>query len=254
VYYFPLQIMADGKGKGKRNGKGKNRGQSYLQQRADSEGHSALGWEWYCIDDVVMGGQSSSSVSGGPEILNFAGTVSTVGGGFASCKTKPAKPSTDEEAPSSSSAALEVLRDVQGITITVSGMPTHNFKFNVKVTPPDEIPTDIGFGGNVSEGMRQRWASKDDSQKRRSLENLNWRVLVPMPDNGEKHSIFLPFSSFFSTMTGQPVTGFTLDPTKIVYVSPHPPTTTHSRVFIFVFTFVCCLSFAQWIWAECFHL
>jgi hypothetical protein len=48
---------------------------------------SAL-FQWYCLDDVVMGGRSKSSV----EVdkagrLRFQGNISTIGGGFCSCRT-----------------------------------------------------------------------------------------------------------------------------------------------------------------------
>ena len=44
--------------------------------------------EWYCLNDVVMGGQSVSACEAdGAGGLTFSGTISTVGGGFASCRT-----------------------------------------------------------------------------------------------------------------------------------------------------------------------
>lgn len=44
--------------------------------------------KWYVIDDVVMGGQSSSSVKATDDNkLIFAGKLSTIGGGFCSCRT-----------------------------------------------------------------------------------------------------------------------------------------------------------------------
>ena len=44
--------------------------------------------KWYVIDDVVMGGRSKSSVSADKDgKMQFQGSLSTVGGGFCSCRT-----------------------------------------------------------------------------------------------------------------------------------------------------------------------
>ena len=69
------------------------RGWQYMQLQAQTRiralslaGHAL---EWYTLNDVVMGGRSESAVSvGGRSIgLRFAGVISTVGGGFCSCRT-----------------------------------------------------------------------------------------------------------------------------------------------------------------------
>ena len=43
--------------------------------------------EWFCVNDVVMGGRSEATVSACPDGIRFTGNVSTVGGGFASART-----------------------------------------------------------------------------------------------------------------------------------------------------------------------
>ena len=69
------------------------RGMPYMRQQAEQRTSAlTLGagteLEWFVLNDVVMGGRSESTCerteAGG---LLFSGTVSTVGGGFCSCRT-----------------------------------------------------------------------------------------------------------------------------------------------------------------------
>ena len=68
------------------------RGMPYMRQQAEQRTSAlTLGGtelEWFVLNDVVMGGRSESKCerteAGG---LHFSGTVSTVGGGFCSCRT-----------------------------------------------------------------------------------------------------------------------------------------------------------------------
>jgi len=82
------------KGKGKGTGK-KGAGLAYMQKQAESTVPTpsvllnGKVLEWFCINDVVMGGQSAASVAANPNgFLAFEGEVSTVGGGFCSCRTR----------------------------------------------------------------------------------------------------------------------------------------------------------------------
>lgn len=70
------------------------RGFPYMmqQQKQRTATDLALGaarsLQWFCLNDVVMGGQSESSCEpDGAGGLVFRGTISTVGGGFCSCRT-----------------------------------------------------------------------------------------------------------------------------------------------------------------------
>ena len=90
------------------------RGFPYMMQQREKRTRSSLilgssgPLEWYCLNDVVMGGQSVSSceaddASGG---LTFSGAVSTVGGGFCSCRTHD----DSSLAPPAGSAAVTALK------------------------------------------------------------------------------------------------------------------------------------------------
>ena len=67
------------------------RGMPYMRQQAEQRTSAlTLGTEleWFVLNDVVMGGRSDSKCER-TEVgsLHFSGTVSTVGGGFCSCRT-----------------------------------------------------------------------------------------------------------------------------------------------------------------------
>lgn len=86
---------ADVKGTGK--GKRKGEGRAYMIEmsrqavRCPATDLGGVGLSWYCINDVIMGGQSSANCSVDEEgRMMFQGIVSTVGGGFASCRTTEA--------------------------------------------------------------------------------------------------------------------------------------------------------------------
>eukprot|EP00656_Telonema_subtile_P048639 TRINITY_DN5849_c0_g1_i1.p1 TRINITY_DN5849_c0_g1~~TRINITY_DN5849_c0_g1_i1.p1 ORF type:complete len:201 (+),score=33.52 TRINITY_DN5849_c0_g1_i1:147-749(+) len=70
------------------------RGMEYIAAQATKavEGLSCLGTklDWFCVNDVVMGGRSSSIVQATPEEVQFSGCISKEGGGFASCRTADA--------------------------------------------------------------------------------------------------------------------------------------------------------------------
>lgn len=79
-----------GKGSGKRGG-----GLDYMRRQAETTVPTpslrldGKVLEWFCINDVVMGGQSTASVAANSDgHLVFEGNVNTSGGGFASCRTR----------------------------------------------------------------------------------------------------------------------------------------------------------------------
>lgn len=86
----PPGVKGEGKGEGRKGG-----GLAYMQKQAETRvptpsvliNGGVL--EWFCINDVVMGGGSNATVAADSDgFLAFEGEVSTVGGGFCSCRTR----------------------------------------------------------------------------------------------------------------------------------------------------------------------
>ena len=74
------------------------------------------------MNDVVMGGQSSSALSSSSgDGLTFTGNISVDGGGFASCRTK--RFSVEQDNPSSSALGSPIGAD--GIVVTIRYLSEH---------------------------------------------------------------------------------------------------------------------------------
>eukprot|EP00747_Dinoflagellata_sp_TGD_P168749 gnl/TRDRNA2_/TRDRNA2_195883_c0_seq1.p1 gnl/TRDRNA2_/TRDRNA2_195883_c0~~gnl/TRDRNA2_/TRDRNA2_195883_c0_seq1.p1 ORF type:complete len:217 (+),score=29.05 gnl/TRDRNA2_/TRDRNA2_195883_c0_seq1:142-792(+) len=78
-----------GKGSGKKGGLAYMIKQSETTSPTPSLTLCGRPLQWFCINDVVMGGQSVASVSATDDgFLLFEGSISTDGGGFCSCRTR----------------------------------------------------------------------------------------------------------------------------------------------------------------------
>lgn len=158
---------AKGAGKGKRKGKGRAYMLEMSRQavRCPATDPGGVGLSWYCINDVIMGGQSSADCSVDAEgRMMFQGVVSTVGGGFASCRTT--------ESP------LGIGKSDVGIRITY----TSDGRF---------YKLKIGTGSSSDEGAP---AGRGDVQ---------W--ICPLPLEAGHHSVVLPFAQFHGKMYGNVV-------------------------------------------------
>jgi hypothetical protein len=125
---------------------------------ADFETGTQFPLRWYCLNDLVMGGKSSSMLEKLADgSLRFSGNINTDGGGFASCRGCPAT------APG---APITVSPTAKGVAFTVVDFAaTHGFKFNF-ATPPalpqDEEAAAAFFDHMVASsprarGMAARW-------------------------------------------------------------------------------------------------
>ena len=134
-----LQPGATGssKGGGKGNGKGdgKGGGRAYMQMQAECAvaalSLNSIGLEWYSIDDVVMGGQSNSTIELSSAGLRFSGCLSNVGGGFCTMRTRD--------------APLGITPDSQGLNVRYT-----SDDFCYKITISCDTSTDTGNRGKVS--------------------------------------------------------------------------------------------------------
>jgi len=159
------------KDKGKGKGKGKGGGLPYMLEQAKhrvpapSVKLRGRVLEWYCIDDFVMGGQSTSTVSVDANgCLQFQGTISTSGGGFCSCRTGEAN--------------LGIPSTARGLRVTYT-CDTARYKLT------------LGTGS-----MSQADAPVE-------LRDLIWSC--PIPEGPGCQTVNLPFDSFKASVHGRPV-------------------------------------------------
>jgi hypothetical protein len=164
--------------------------------------------QWYCLNDTVMGGKSSSQLeSTGNGALCFAGCINTDGGGFASCRT------VDQ--------LMEVESGSKGVRIAVSSHPSHhNAKFIVAASyKPDGTAPKLG-GDAMRPRQRARWESMSPEQQQVAMKDINWQCCLPglSETDGTTCELFLPFSDFTPSLYGQRLSGLQLDPTTIVRI------------------------------------
>lgn len=169
--------------------------------------------QWYCLNDIVMGGQSSSQVTLSSEgALKFSGNISTVGGGFAGCRT------TDQE--------YHVPSGVQGVWLTASGQHTHSVKFTMRAGSEADAQDDTGEtigvmdldtrgvrankgSGKGKPSMKERWADMSVQERKEMLGRISWQcsfsehLAAPGADGSEPRRFFLPLSSFSASLYGQ---------------------------------------------------
>jgi hypothetical protein len=202
------------------------RGQAYMQAQAEDTLESPLlkmfgstPLQWYCLNDIVMGGMSSSNLqltSSGA--LEFSGVINTQGGGFAGCRT-----TTREHMATPG---------LNGVWLTVSGEHTHAMKFTMGAgSEADENdPTGKTLGvqdldaerarmdkgsskgkGKGKSTMAERWSGMTPDERRLMLQSISWQcsfaeqLAAPGSNNSEPRRFFLPFSSFSASLYGQPL-------------------------------------------------
>ena len=164
---------------------------------------AALGFDWFCVNDLVMGGKSSSQVERTSEgALRFSGAIDTNGGGFASCRTA----NTSVDAGNSSGVVLEVSGDLS----------SHVFKFTIAARSVERIdPATLGDGMRGRRGAN--WVEMTDEQKRIVIEDINWQCSLPTSaaDVRGRSRVHLPFSRFTASLYGQRMKGLTMDTSTI---------------------------------------
>lgn len=127
--------------------------------------------EWFCINDVVMGGRSEASCSADEfGCLIFQGVVSTVGGGFASCRT--------------ADGALGFTKTDIGLRVTYT---SDGCQYKV----------------NLSAG------SMHESNAPIRSRDLQWGCPLPAPAG--RRTVDLPFTEFRASVHGQPMPDEVLD-------------------------------------------
>jgi hypothetical protein len=188
------------------------RGQEYMREQAKRTlpalciNEAAL--EWYCLNDTVMGGKSSSRLEATDDgALCFCGSININGGGFASCRT--------------ADASLEVQSDTTGVTIVVSGEPSrHKAKFIVAGSYRGSAVPNLG-GDGMNGRRRARWESMTLEQQQTALKDINWQCCLPDlkdMEAGKKNELFIPFSNFTPSLYGQRLSGLELDPSTIIRI------------------------------------
>jgi len=205
-------------------GKNQLRGQDYMKVQAERTLESPVlrisggpPLQWYCLNDIVMGGMSSSELRLTSSAIEFSGSINTKGGGFASCRT------TRQE--------HRVPPGVTGVWLTVSGQHTHNVKFVMgagsEADENDPTGNSLGVsdldaersrmnkgsskgGGKGGKGtMTERWASMSPEERRGFLQNISWACTFSeqLAGRGSGDSkprrFFLPLSSFSASLYGQ---------------------------------------------------
>mmetsp|Transcript_10114 Transcript_10114/g.16559 ORF Transcript_10114/g.16559 Transcript_10114/m.16559 type:complete len:246 (-) Transcript_10114:283-1020(-) len=174
------------------------RGPQYMQQQANVRLRAltlgGMDLEWYCLNDIVMGGRSSSCLkrteSGS---LHFSGTIDTNGGGFASCRTAP--------------LPIRVPSEAKGFRLKFSGLPTHAFKFTLSAGA--RIEGKVGCD-NDTRGFVQRWEAMDAEQRQQTLERVTWQCELPIGEGDAPQEAYLPFAEFKPSLFGQKLTGLAL--------------------------------------------
>lgn len=166
--------------------------------------------QWYCLNDIVMGGRSSSQLQLSADAMIFSGSISTQGGGFASCRT--------------TKRDHQIAANVSGIWITVSGEHTHSVKLVIGAgSEADESdPTGATIGlddldaaskgkskGKEGSTMAERWVAMTTEERRTFLHSISWQSTfsehLAKVGSGdmEPRRIFLPLSSFSASVYGQ---------------------------------------------------
>eukprot|EP00927_Polykrikos_kofoidii_P028340 TRINITY_DN24771_c0_g1_i1.p1 TRINITY_DN24771_c0_g1~~TRINITY_DN24771_c0_g1_i1.p1 ORF type:complete len:272 (+),score=21.46 TRINITY_DN24771_c0_g1_i1:43-858(+) len=198
------------------------RGQAYMRMQAERTLESPLlticggpPLRWYCLNDIVMGGMSSSQLELTHDgTLQFSGCISTRGGGFAGCRTEE----QEHVVPSS----------VKGVWLTISGKHSHSVKFTmgagceVDENDPtgesiglEDLDAEISKGSSKGKGkggtMVERWAAMTLEERRGLLRRISWQCPCSehLPALGSEDSgprrFFLPLASFTASLYGQPI-------------------------------------------------
>jgi len=188
------------------SGPNQQRGTAYMQSQAQvrlpalSLGGSTL--EWYCLNDIVMGGRSSSHLKlTATGLLQFSGSISTVGGGFASCRT--------------SRAAVPVPVGATGILLEVKGAPTHAFKFTMSADTYAE--GEVAFVSD-SRGFFERRKGMSLEQRQETLQQVTWQCPIPLDAAAGLQKVFLPFTDFRPSWRGRKLTGLILAHQMYYYI------------------------------------
>lgn len=188
------------------SGPNQQRGEAYMQSQtkirlpALSLGGSSL--EWYCVNDIVMGGRSSSLLKlTDTGRIQFSGSISTVGGGFASCRT--------------AQATIPVPAEATGILLQVKGKRTHNLKFVMSADTRAE-----GEVGVVSDwsGFGEKWKVMSSDERQKTLQRVNWQCPITLSGGDALQTVFLPFTDFRPSRFGQKMTGLTLGQQTVYHV------------------------------------
>lgn len=184
------------------------RGRDYMQAQAQIK-IEVLGYHWYCLNDVVMGGQSTSSIERTDDgTLCFHGTINTHGGGFASCRT------------GDMGGGMEI-PDATGVRIKMSAERHHCFKFTMAAGSVSS-PALEELGAGMRPQMKRRWESMSEAQRSDVMKDMNWQCCIPEEVSEQKNDtvveFFLPFSEFTPSLYGQRLTGLELDSSSIKHI------------------------------------
>ena len=201
-------------------GEGQLRGREYMNLQAQTKLHALrLGTEslkWYCLNDIVMGGHSSSTLKVAVDgSLLFHGHINTNGGGFASCRTGDWKPNE-----------TIIPQGSQGVKLTVSFQHTHRFKFSLSAASSTNLPLPEAkaLGAKMRPQMKRRWESMSETQRQEVMRDISWQCDFPEADTDggsevdHSQEIFLPFDQFAPSLYGQRLSGLKLDAATITHI------------------------------------
>jgi len=190
-------------------------GMEYMAKQAESTIETSglrLGerpLHWYCLNDIVMGGRSSSTASSLDGALVFSGEINTQGGGFAGCRTSDL---TEAQRPAPTT---------RGLWLTVSGEHTHRVKVTLgagsEADPTDDSGETLGIaeldmrgdkGRGKGKNMAQRWAGMSVAERQGLLSRLSWSCDISehLSERGsplEPRRVFVPLSTFSASLFGQ---------------------------------------------------
>jgi hypothetical protein len=211
-------------------GEGQLRGQPYMVQQAQgvtlaTPGLVLGGRElcWYCLNDIVMGGKSSSQLrlqEGGG--LIFSGSVNTTGGGFCSCRTtEPAK----GEGEMITKMPSCVPDGATAVVLTLSGtLRSHCFKFTMSAgSKVLDDPDGEFLGEGMRAGQKQRWLAMSRDQRMQTLRSISWQHTLPVAhvqphEQTQQFKVTLPLSAFSPSLFGQRLQNQQLDVSSVSYV------------------------------------
>jgi hypothetical protein len=201
-------------------GEGQLRGREYMNLQAQTKLQALrLGTEslnWYCLNDIVMGGRSSSTLKAAADgSLLFRGHINTNGGGFASCRTGDWEPNE-----------TIIPQGSQGVKLTVSFQHTHCFKFSLSAASSTTLPLPEvqALGAKMRPQMKRRWESMSETQRQVAMSDINWQCTFPEADAkyglevDHSQEIFLPFDQFTPSLYGQRLSGLKLDAATITHI------------------------------------
>jgi hypothetical protein len=193
------------------------RGQAYMLEQSKSRlsvlemsaGGRPRPMEWYCLNDIVMGGRSSSQVERTAEgSMRFSGVIDTNGGGFASCRTFKF-----------SDAHLDRPEDSTGVNVAISGgnMQSHAFKFTMAASSLQSID-EATLGEGMKGRRRANWEKMPLEQRRAAMQDINWQCMLPAAAADTPTRVHLPYSEFTASLYGQRLHGLELDSRTISHV------------------------------------